>query len=103
MRSVLACGLLSACAATPPNIIFILTDDQDQARGAMATNAFIHTPVCCPSRAETLTGRYLHNLKTPGRCTMAYDGFDPATGGACCMHVEEDKVHDASFVAKLHE
>jgi N-acetylglucosamine-6-sulfatase len=107
-----------------PNIVFILTDDQDQVLGgsfpatsgatpmpktqkllvdggALFTSSFVHTPVCCPSRAETLTGRYLHNLKTPGVCTTPYDGFDPVTGGACCMHVEENKVHDASFAAKL--
>jgi arylsulfatase A-like enzyme len=31
--------------------------------GATASNWFIHTSVCCPSRAETLTGRYFHSLK----------------------------------------
>jgi arylsulfatase A-like enzyme len=71
-----------------PNIIFFLTDDQDimlggalpatspngatplprakallMDQGAHLTNMFIHTPICCPSRAETLTGRYLHNVK----------------------------------------
>ena len=116
--------LLLGAAECAPNFVFILTDDQDQVLGgsfpttsgatpmpktqkllveggALFTSSFVHTPVCCPSRAETLTGRYLHNLKTPGVCTTPYDGFDPVTGGACCMHVEEDKVHDASFAAKL--
>lgn len=32
-------------------------------KGATAENWFIHTPVCCPSRAELLTSRYFHNLR----------------------------------------
>ena len=39
--------------------------------GVMATKFYIHTPICCPSRAETLSGRYLHNVKRPvaeGQC-----------------------------------
>ena len=55
--------------------------------GATATNWFAHTPVCCPSRSQLLTGRYFHNLRMP----------TPAGG---CMHVQtgvagkDDKVND---------
>ena len=73
--------------AKQPNIVFFLTDDQDQmlggsfpptapggatpmpktkqlfqTGGSTATNFFIHTPICCPSRAETVTGRYFRKM-----------------------------------------
>ena len=63
-------------------------------RGVFATNWFAHTPVCCPSRAQFLTGRYFHNLRMP----------TPAGG---CMHVQTavpgvaDKVNPHSFAAHL--
>ena len=63
--------------AIKPNIVLILTDDQDAAlggaeplvqgrklladAGAEFVNAYATTPICCPSRASILTGRYLHN------------------------------------------
>lgn len=74
----------------PPNILFVLTDDQDVlldsmapdgpcqtilrelgTKGATFTNAFVNTPICCPSRAEITTGRYMHNTKV----------FDNSCGG----------------------
>ena len=71
---VLAAGL---AAAAKPNIFFLLTDDQDVMLGALEpmpqlkalvtdqgvemTKAYVHTPICCPSRSSFLTGRYLHN------------------------------------------
>jgi N-acetylglucosamine-6-sulfatase len=65
-------------AATRPNVLFILTDDQDpdslgrmdqlQSRlvdqGTRFPNAFVTTPQCCPSRATILRGQYAHNHGT---------------------------------------
>ena len=63
-----------------PNIVLFLTDDQDEVlgsrlampkaqkllteQGASASNWFIFTPVCCPSRAEYLTGKYYYEYPT---------------------------------------
>ena len=75
-------------ATLPPNIILILTDDQSldtlpsdpasmpwlqsQIFGNPAgdwlwfPNAFLNTPLCCPSRATILTGRYSHHTRVEG-------------------------------------
>ena len=83
----------AACA------VLILTDDQDYRlglsdeydsrgafhamertwahlaeNGAVFENAFVNTPICCPSRTTTLSGRYFHNQREPS----------PTRGG--CMH-----------------
>lgn len=58
-----------------PNILLILTDDQDvdslsempsvqallSERGTTFRHAFATTPLCCPSRASILRGQYAHN------------------------------------------
>uniref|UniRef100_A0A3P8TQW0 N-acetylglucosamine-6-sulfatase n=1 Tax=Amphiprion percula TaxID=161767 RepID=A0A3P8TQW0_AMPPE len=60
-----------------PNVVLILTDDLDVAIGGLNplsktkkligdagisfTNAFVASPLCCPSRASILTGKYPHN------------------------------------------
>jgi arylsulfatase A-like enzyme len=58
-----------------PNIIVIVTDDQDVRsleqmpnvqqqlvqKGASFSNFLVSTPGCCPSRASILRGQYSHN------------------------------------------
>eukprot|EP01046_Picozoa_sp_COSAG06_P068775 COSAG06_NODE_18447_length_887_cov_1.365482_1_plen_92_part_10 len=58
--------------------------------GTMATNFFIHTPICCPSRSEVLSGKYFHNLKLVG-------------AAGTCMHVSEDAVNNHTFAKYLSE
>ena len=61
--------------AEMPNILFILTDDQDPEsltrmdsvqrllarQGTSFSNAVATTPLCCPSRVSFLRGQYAHN------------------------------------------
>eukprot|EP00054_Salpingoeca_dolichothecata_P020402 m.128621 g.128621 ORF g.128621 m.128621 type:complete len:506 (+) comp23599_c0_seq1:2-1519(+) len=80
MFRILAVLALAACvAAKKPNILMILTDDQDVILGGanyqpqiekvlvsqgatMKHSGFATTPVCCPSRSTLVTGRYIHNI-----------------------------------------
>ena len=85
-------AILVCVSASPkkPNILFVLTDDQDRQlgstavmpnlakyvtdRGANVTNFFVNTPICCPSRSTIFSGRYNHNLRA-----SAYPDPGPGT------------------------
>ncbi len=63
--------------ASPPNIVFLLTDDQDvtansldympklnkllRKEGMEFQNYFVTTALCCPSRTTIIKGQYCHN------------------------------------------
>lgn len=76
-----------------PNVLVIVTDDQRYdgtmsslpsvarwfgEQGAEFSNAYATTPLCCPSRASILTGRYAHNhgVYQNGREARARLDFD---------------------------
>ena len=79
-------------AAKRPNFVFIFLDDlrlDDMMampkikehitdHGANMTNFFVNTPVCCPSRATLLSGRYPHNLRKKTKSVTV----------PCCMHMD---------------
>lgn len=70
-------GSAKAAKQTQPNILFIMSDDQDltlgsteytprirkhlQEKGTFFQNHFVTTALCCPSRVSLWTGRQAHN------------------------------------------
>jgi arylsulfatase A-like enzyme len=98
-------GMLLGRAAAPasavqPNIVFIMSDDQDiatieymprvqaslAAQGVTFENSFVSEPQCCPSNVTSLTGQYAHNhgvlnnlYPTGGFQTFVENGGDQRT------------------------
>ena len=100
-------GAAGASTAARPNILLFLTDDQDLELGSMGampfarehlvkggtslSNFFAHTPVCCPSRSELLSGRYFSNIRVASAADKG------------CMRVNvTDTFHNSTLAAPLH-
>jgi N-acetylglucosamine-6-sulfatase len=89
--ALLAVGCAAQAQEAPedPNVLFVLTDDQDAAslkhmphvnnlvksRGTTFENALFSFPLCCPSRATMLTGLYAHNHDVTSN--LGPDGGEP--------------------------
>jgi len=110
MAAAALCVLLMTVVATTAlsNIVYIMTDDQDielggltpmpktrellGEQGAVGEAFYIATPICCPSRTETLSGRLYHNVLE-----------DKLQG---CMHVDQTKYifnHSSSLFPQLQQ
>jgi N-acetylglucosamine-6-sulfatase len=76
-------------AASRPNVVVIMSDDQTVEslrvmgnvrslltnQGVTFDNSFASFPLCCPSRATLLTGQYAHNHRVMGN-TAPNGGYD---------------------------
>ena len=74
----------ASAAAALPNIVMVMTDDQDVElggasaevmprlhalladAGATGSKMYVHVPVCCPSRSSFHSGQYQHNNQVRG-------------------------------------
>ncbi len=110
---------ISAASPLPserPNIVFVLSDNQNYKfmgcaghpfletpsmdrlarEGVQFTNAFVTTSLCSPSRASFLTGKYAH---THG----VQNNFTPWDGkNRTFLEILEDAGYDTAFIGKWH-
>jgi choline-sulfatase len=106
MKTILACLALAAslavASATPPNIVFIMTDqhsadalscrmgdrylktpalDRLAARGTFFSRAYTPNPLCMPARNSIFTGRYPHETGITDNTKTTLDAAEFVTMG----------------------
>ncbi len=101
-----------------PNIVLILTDDQDSAslkymphvtqrvvnEGVTFTNAFAANNLCCPGRASILTGKYAHNHGVYGNTGCSrYFGAQGLDGETFATWLDRAGYRTAYFGKYLNE
>lgn len=96
--AALVAVILGACAPAlaqlPPNVVVILTDDQEPDslaympktralladKGVSFANSFVQFPQCCPTRSTWLSGQFAHNHGVLGNSVAwsgAYQAWKP--------------------------
>ena len=106
----------TAAAAGAPNIILILTDDQDvqlssgnympNARrllvqqGTSFSNFYVPLSLCCPSRTTILRGQYPHNTGVLTN-TLPFGGFEKAHAAGIESATVATLLHDAGYRTAL--
>ncbi len=103
--AISAVGPGLATADARPNIVMIVTDDQDAAstrfmpklqqlvadRGVSFENSIVNLSHCCPSRATVLTGQYAnnHGVLTSASPPGGYGALKPTLGNTLPVWLED--------------
>ena len=106
----------AAAAGAAPNIILILTDDQDVQlasgdymprvrkllveQGVSFTNFFVPLSLCCPSRTAILRGQYPHNTGVLTN-NLPNGGFEKAHASGIESATVATLLHDAGYRTAL--
>ncbi|KAL8565413.1 hypothetical protein ACOMHN_029106 [Nucella lapillus] len=101
--------VFALCGAKPPNIVFVLTDDQDTELGGQMPikkirnlignegitfqNMFVSSPLCCPSRSSIMTGKYVHN----------HHAANNSISGGCSSHSWQKEQEPEAFAVHLQK
>src|SRR5436190_24018754 len=98
LLALAALGFASRLNGAPPNVVFIVSDDQGwtdygfmghphvktphldklAAQSAVFRHGYVPSPLCCPSLASLVTGRYPHQHRVTSNDPPVPPGMKPA-------------------------